>query len=168
MKYVKNLLKSLKDSLKHNEESRKERWKRIGNGETDIDDCFVSMRVNEMSDQTIDSKIAILENKGLYEFDTLLDIKTNEDTGAKVVNGAYGLCWRLSDEYVEKTGCKQFISIAKKESTYSKKGLKRGTVKLPAWVCRKSFGKGLVGALYQSETHIFRSNFNYWTGKEVA
>ena len=168
MKYGKKLLKSLKDSLKHNEETRKERFKRIGNGETDIDDCFVSMRVNEMSDQTIDSKIAILENKGLYEFDTLLDIKTNEDTGARVVNGAYGLCWRLSDEYVEKTGCKQFISIAKKESTYAKKGLKTGTAKLPAWVCNKSFGTGLVGALYQSQVHIFRSSINYWTGKEVA
>tara|TARA_Y100000593_G_scaffold95130_1_gene200451 strand:- start:17894 stop:18400 length:507 start_codon:yes stop_codon:yes gene_type:complete len=168
MKYGAKLLKSLKDSLNQNEETRNERWKRIGNGETDIDDCFVSMRANEMSDEKIETKIAILENKGLYEFDTLLDIKTNEDTGAKVVNGAYGLCWRLSDEYVKKTGCKQFISIAKKESTYAKKGVKRGTIKLPAWVCRKSFGTGLVGALYQSQIHIFRSDFNYWTGKEIA
>ena len=62
--YGETLLESLKNSLKNRDSIRKDRYSRMADGSTDIDDCFVSMRVEDHNDQLTNAKIYILENKG--------------------------------------------------------------------------------------------------------
>ena len=188
--YGETLLESLKNSLKNRDSIRKDRYSRMADGSTDIDDCFVSMRVEDHNDQLTNAKIYILENKGFSRFEKLIDLDTNKDTGAKEINGRYGPCWILPDEYVEAKGLNsKFVGIpvvpydpdpdvaydakaealykAKMNIKYAKKGYKVEKRKCAAWACTRSHGNGMYGAVFGSYVKTFESDYNYWTGKPV-
>jgi len=188
--YGETLLESLKNSLKNRDSIRKDRYSRMADGSTDIDDCFVSMRSEDHNDQLTNSKIYILENKGLSHFDKLIDLDTNEDTGGKIISGRYGPCWILPDEYVKAKGLSsKFVGIpvvpydpdpdvsydaeaealynAKMNIKYAKKGYKSEEREYAAWACTRSHGSGMYGAVFCSYVKTFESDYNYWTGKPV-
>jgi len=47
MKYGEELIRELEAEIERYENQMSRRWDRINNGETDQEDCFVSMRVEE-------------------------------------------------------------------------------------------------------------------------
>lgn len=152
------LIKQLQNEIEQYRATIEDRHRRIGEGLTDMDDCFFSDRMNSLHIRLARTKIEILENGGTCEFDVLRDIETDEIVSKKKVVGQYGLCHLIEDEYVSKFG--RFVGLAKRESTYTKKGLKKDVANFPAWATTKANGSGLYGA-YMSQVVVFQSKKNY-------
>jgi len=161
MKYGKELLENLKKEILNRKKMAEDREKRIDNFETDETDCATSIRMEYHNDTIAEMKISILENGGFSDFECLRDFQNNV-ISTKVISGKYGLCWLIDQKYQSLYGT--FVGLAKRESTYTKKGIKTSTIKLPAWVAFKGNGSGMYGA-YTGSPIVFPSNINYWTGK---
>lgn len=159
------LMKELQESIEHTVSIIRDRQERIGRGETDMDDCFVSQRSNEQSIQEDKMKINILKNKGLHEFECLIDLETDEVISVNPRSGKFGLYWRIPSEHVDKFG--NYVGYAKRESTYTRKGLKVERRTRPAWVTFSSGGGTGMMAAYTGQHVIFPSNINYYTGEPV-
>ena len=155
----KKIIQGLEVKIQRQREMLNERSERIGRGETDIDDCFVSDRMNQLSISVALRKIEIVKNGGLSEFDVLRDMETGEIVSKKVVNGKYGPCWLTVEEPQIREKYGTFIGYARRESTYNRKGLETDTVLLPAWVKTKASGAGMVGA-FNSRVITYQSDRN--------
>lgn len=59
-------------------DAMKRREIRIANGETDEDDCFLSMRSEEQNLRKCDMQLSILDTDGLMEFDGVFDAEGKE------------------------------------------------------------------------------------------
>jgi len=151
-------IQRLQNRIDHTRSLMDDRRKRIADGLTDWDDCFISERSNSQNIDLLKTKIQILKNGGTSTFDVLVDIETNEVVSKKIIDAKYGQCWVIDFEYQGKFG--KFVGMAKRESTYTKKGLKQESRELPAWACYKSNGSGMMGA-YSAYIHIFPCDVNY-------
>lgn len=165
MKTGQELIESLQSSIENQKTIMSNRQDRINKGLTDMDDCFLSERLDNTGISLDQAKIGILENKGLSSFYCLRDIETNEVVSTRIVNGKYGQCHLIKDEFVGKFG--RFVGRVKKESTYACKGLKESQYEAPAWACLKAGSGGGMCGVYNSYVQIFPSNINYWTGEGV-
>lgn len=152
------LIEQLQNEIKHHTNIMEDRHRRIAEGLTDMDDCFLSNKMNALNIQLAMAKIKILENGGTREFDVLKDIETGDIVSKRYVDGRYGPCHLIEDEYVSKFG--RFVGIAKREATYTKKGLKRDRAELPCWATIKANGSGVYGA-YMSSVVIYKTEKNY-------
>jgi hypothetical protein len=158
-------IEELKKTIEHTRELMRDRSRRIGEGLTDMDDCFISERSNQQTITGCEMKINILENKGLSQFEVLVDIDTDEivSDGDRRY-GEYGGYWVMNDEYYKRTG-KRYVGDAKRESTFTKKGVRKEYREFPAWVYFSAGGgSGLMGA-YTGSYRVFRSDKNYYTEK---
>lgn len=151
-------IESLRKEIEDKRALMADRQQRIAAGQTDMEDCFVSERSNQQAIDLANTKIEILENGGLAEFDCLRDLETGEVVSTKRLKGQWGWCWRIDDAHVAKFG--KFVGDASRESTYTRKGLKSGTCMLPAWACFDTYGTGMAGA-YSAFVKVFPSNKNY-------
>lgn len=80
MKYGKELIEELEREIKLYEETMSRRWDRINNGETDQEDCFVSMRVEERGRDLAKDKIKLIKDGGcdwFVEYATLDGVLVN-------------------------------------------------------------------------------------------
>lgn len=152
------LIKELQNEIDQYRAKIEDRQRRIGEGLTDMDDCFISDRMNSLHIDLAQRKIDILKNGGTAQFDVLRDIETGEIVSKKFSEGQHGLCHRIEDEFVSKFGL--YVGIAKRESTYTKKGLKQCVANLPAWATTQANGSGMYGA-YMSSVVVFQSKKNY-------
>ena len=155
---MKNRKAELEAEIARNTEIINDRYERINRGETDLDDCFVSQRFNELAIQVAKTKLQLLENGGTSEFPCLRDLETGEVVTYTTVNGRYGQCWLVDEKFRTKFGT--FLGIAARASTYHKKGLEWSTVELPAWVTTKAQGSGMAGA-FSSVVTIYPTRKNY-------
>jgi len=156
-------IKQQLDTIDHYTKIMMDRRKRIEQGLTDVDDCFISERSNQHAITEAKLKLEILQNGGLSKFEVLVDVETNDIVSKKIIQGKYGLCWIVNDDHADKFG--RFVGLAKKESTYSKKGLKVEWQELPAWVCfNAGSGSGMMG-MYTGAYQMFPSSKNYFTEK---
>lgn len=158
-------IESLKNEIKHTSGLIDDRMERIGKGQTDMDDCFVSQRFNELNISLTRTKIEILKNGGLWEFDVLRDLETDEIVAEDIGNGQWGSFWWIKEEFRHKFG--KTYGMAKRESTFTKKGLKRSTAMFPAWATTQANGSGMAGA-YMSSVVIFKSSWNHAINKETV
>ena len=163
MKTGKELIKSLKEEIQHTKDLISDRHKRINEGLTDMDDCFVSQRSNDLNVSLNEAKISILENGGLWSFEALY-FEDGMLASDKIVSSKYGSCWVLTDEAEARYG-KRFVGLLK-DATYKKKGFKRGDIEKSAWATYSSNGTGMMGA-YMASVKIFPSHTNYFTGKTI-
>lgn len=132
----------------------------------DMDDSSFSERFENSQISQINMKLEILKAGGLSEFDCLLDKDTKEVVSLKIVDALYGPCYIISEQFREKFGT--FVGVAKLNSTYTKKGLEKSTVMLPAWVTMEnSFGGNSLAAASSLRPMAFPSNRNYFTGEEL-
>ena len=78
MKYGKELAEIIKAEIKATEEVQKRRNERIANWETDEDDCFLSIRVEEQSLAKCRMQLAILETDGCMDYEAIFDENDKE------------------------------------------------------------------------------------------
>lgn len=131
-----------------------ERRERISNGETDMDDCFVSDRLNSLEIQRLETELEVVRNGGVSDFPAIFDLETGELVSSKIVNGRYGACFVIEDDAkANKFG--RFVSATlARDSSYTNKGLKIGSVELPARVTTRANGSGMAGAYCSTVTII--------------
>lgn len=164
--FLKNKIESLEAEMETILDNIRDRSERIGRGETDYDDCFLSSRMNSLQINELRTRIDILKNGGTRPAPCIIDLATDEIVSKKLVNGQYGRCFLVDEKYRDKFGT--FVGLAKRESTYTKKGLRLAETEVPCWTkIEAGGGSGLMGA-YTSQVVIYDTNYNYATGERVA
>lgn len=152
---------SLEKTIQDKYDLIRDRQRRISEGSTDMDDCFISQRSNEQSISEAQMKLDILKNGGVMPFDVLMDIETGDIVSKNTYSGQYGPYWRIEEKFESKFG--KYVGVAKRESTYTKKGLKVEEVDRPAWVAFSAGSGGGMMAAYTGAYQIFPSSKNYFT-----
>lgn len=137
------------------------RQERIDNWETDIDDCFISIKVDSDSLSQIDMKLHLLRNGGTSWF---LEYATLDGTiiKARWCNTKYGTKLRavMPNGEVVWTSSDTSKGLAKR-------GIKKVLCKRPAWIRFYSGDSGLMGVMTGSYGE-FPSDVNYATGEAAS
>lgn len=160
MKYGSDLLEAAKRELQELKTRNDDRFNRVVNGDIELNDCFVSAWAGNINQELLQTKIEILENGGVAEFEELFRLD-GTPTNAPLVQTKYG------SRYLVKRpdGAIEWVNPNVSEKTLARKGYKLGTVIRPAWAKIEGSGLGLAGAL-SCYVRVFPSHINYWTGEE--
>lgn len=163
MKFGNELIAQLEREIETLTEAISDRRRRIAEGLTDMDDCFVSQRCEERGINNARNKISLIKNGGCGWFEeyATLDNKLVKTTWCKSKYG-YGYVLRAempSGEIVWTT--------ASTKKGLAAKGLKKVLCKRPAWFCFTSSGSGIWGA-YTGSYEMFPSDWNYATGEAAG
>lgn len=161
MVYGKELVAQLQSEIALMKKTANERWERINDGMTDIDDCFISMRCEDRGISNNEAKIRLIENGGtdwFVEYATLDGHLVN----AHWCDTKYGYKLRvvMPDGQVVWTASDTAKGLAKR-------GLKRVECRRPAWFAFKSSNSGMLG-VYTGDYVMFPSDINYATGEEAT
>ena len=161
MLYGNELIKSLENEMRLLEESLDERYNRIASGQTDMDDCFLSERVETRGIALCRDKIALLNAGGLAWF---IEYATLDGTLVEAYwcDTRYGRKLR-----VEMPDGSVVWTTATTAKGLERQGLKKVHCLRPAWYCFRSSGKGLCG-VYSGSYDLFPSDVNYATGEPAA
>lgn len=161
MIYGQELIEQLERENELNRKAIDNRFERIANGWTDMDDCFVSQHFEERGIANNEQKIELIKDGGcawFVEYATL----DNQLIEARWCNTKYGLSLRavLPDgKVVWTTACTQ--------KGLARKGIKKVECKRPAWYEFKSAGRGMCGA-YAGHYVLCPSDVNYATGEDAT
>ena len=160
MKYGMELIEELNREIERTRKTMQDRWERINDGRTDIDDCFMSMRCEERGIRLCEEKIDLIQKGGTAWF------KEYATLDGHVVNSRwcetrFGLSLRA-----EMPDGKVVWTTAVTKKGLAKKGLKMVECRRPAWFTFKSSNKGMLG-VYTGSYVIFPSTVNYATGKQA-
>lgn len=161
MVYGNELIERLENEIKVLQESIDNRFRRIDEGLTDMDDCFVSQRFEERGISNNREKIELIRDGGcawFSEYSTLDGTLVN----ARWCNTQYGYSLRA-----EMPNGKVVWTTAMTTKGLAKKGLKRVECLRPAWFTFRSSGTGLFGA-YTGSYVLFPSDVNYATGEPAG
>ncbi len=160
MRYGLELIEDLERENEHLRATLEHRQERINEGLTDMDDCFLSDRLETRAIHTNDRKISLIKDGGCAwfgEYSTLDGTLVN----AHWCNTRYGLKLRA-----EMPDGSVIWTSADTPKGLAKVGLKKVLCKRPAWFCF-SGGKGLYGA-YSGDYVLFPSSVNYATGEDAG
>ena len=160
MVYGEELIKRLEKEIADTQDTMKRRDERIARWETDEDDCFLSIRVEERSVDLAQRKIALIK-KGGCEWFSEYATKDGVLVKANWCNTSWGSKLRIEmpdGSVVWSTGGNKSLA---------KKGLKRVLCLRPAWFAYKTPFKGLYGA-YCGGYETFPSERNYATGEMAS
>ena len=154
--YGKELAERIREDLNRTYEIIDDRNRRISDWQTDEDDCFFSIRMDEQSIEQCKMKLSILESDGTRPFTVVVDengkiVKThwfkNNWGGESIVgNGVFASSMRA---LLKKTGWHQ------EERNY------------PVWVKFVANGSGMFGA-YTGSYQVVRWHTNMVTGEYVG
>lgn len=160
-KYGKELVEQLKKEIARLEESISNRWDRINEGMTDMDDCFMSERCEERGIQNNKDKIALINRGGCEWFQeyATLDGKLVDAHWCHTQYG-YSLRAVMPDGRVVWTTACTAKGLAKK-------GLKKVECLRPAWFKFSCSSGGMLG-VYTGQYVYIPSDINYATGEPAA
>lgn len=161
MTFGKELIAQLEREIENYRTAMNDRAERINAGLTDMDDCFVSQRVEERGLELAKDKIALINDGGCAWFTEYATLD-GQLVKAKWCNTKYGRSLRA-----EMPNGQVVWTTASTQNGLAKKGLKKVLVKRPAWFCFESSGTGLWGA-YTGSYVLFASDYNYATGEYVG
>ncbi len=167
MRYGEELIKDLENEIKHYEEIMDRRWDRINDGQTDIDDCFMSMRCEERGRDLAKRKIELIRNGGcewFMEYATLEGQLLNAKWCRCKSFTGYGTISKLRVEMPDGTVKWTQATTAK---GLARIGIKRVLCKRPAWFKFSSGHSGMLG-VYTGEYITFPSEINYATGQQAG
>lgn len=161
MKYGIELINSLEAEIEMYHKNMTERMSRIDDGMTDMDDCFMSQRVDERGISTAKSKIHLLKNGGCAWFTEYATLD-GQIINARWCDTRYGLKLRaeMPDGSVVWTTADTAKGLAKK-------GIKKVECLRPAWFAFHSSSRGLAG-VYGGDYVLFPSDYNYATGEPAS
>ena len=161
MKYGKELIEQLQDEIARMEKSGRERWERINNMDTDIDDCFISMRCEDRGIANNKSKSDLIKDGGCAWF---IEYATLDG----VLVDAYWCHTKFGDSLRVKMPDGSVVwTTATTTKGLAKKGLKKVECKRPAWFAFHSSQRGMLG-VYTGEYVMFPSDVNYATGEAAS
>ena len=158
MKYGKELIKSLEAEIESYRNAISDRAKRIDDGLTDMDDCFVSQRCEERWISTAQSKIHLLKNGGCAWFAEYATLD-GQLINAHWCNTKYG--YKLRAEMPDGSVVWTTADTAK---GLAKHGIKKVECLRPAWFAFHSSERGMLG-VYSGSYVLFPSDINYATGE---
>jgi len=132
------------------------RWERINQGLTDMDDCFMSQRVEERGIANCKMQLEILEGDGTMEIEVLLD-KTGNVFEPRWIETRYG--------------CKMIaggVFANSKKALLKKTGWAIGTKRVPCWTKFCAGSGGGMCAVYTGSYQVVRWHTNMVTGEYVG
>ena len=160
-KYGAELIAQLEAEIVRMQESIDNRYDRIERGLTDMDDCFISQKVESEGIATNRQMIDLIKNGGTAWF---LDYATLDGqlVDAMWCNTKYG--WKLRVKMPDGDVIWTASDTAK---GLAKRGLKKVEVLCAAWFKYSSPCGGMAG-VYAGSYQLCRSEFNYATGETVT
>lgn len=132
---------------------------RIERGETDEDDCFMSIKVEGVTIEECKQKINILKEGGVAWFDWYTDTEGVPCESARWVQTKFG-----RSLVVDFADGRTIWTTALTEKGLAKKGLVKVEGLFPAWVRVEANGSGMVGA-FLAYPRKYRANLNRATGE---
>lgn len=159
--YGQELIDRLEAEIALMRQSASERWDRINAQQTDIDDCFISMRCEDRGISNNQDKIKLIKDGGcawFREYATLDGVLVN----AHWCNTKYGYSLRA-----EMPDGSVVWTTASTPKGLAKRGLKAVECKRPAWFAFKSNNAGMFG-VYTGSYVLFPSDVNYATGEDAS
>lgn len=135
------------------------RNERIVNGETDEDDCFISIRVNENAIKEANLQIDIIKNGGTSWFDWYTDMNNVPCVDARWVDTKFG-----GSMVVNFADGRTVWTTAQTEKGLAKKGLKKVEARFPVWTKTYCHGSGMLG-VFNSSVGTYRAELNRATGE---
>jgi hypothetical protein len=158
MLYGKELIESLRKDIDLMRKAIDDRWDRINEGITDIDDCFISQRCEERGIETAKAKIQLIEDGGYAWFREYATLD-GQIVNAHWCNTKYGYKLR-----VEMPDGSVVWTTASTKNGLARKGIRQVECKRPAWFKFSSGHGGMLG-VYTGDYVLFPSDRNYATGK---
>lgn len=160
-KYGTELIAQLEAEITRMQESIENRMDRINSGLTDMDDCFISQKVESETIATNQQKINLINNGGTAWFLSYATLD-GQIVDAMWCNTKYGykLRVKMPDGEIIWTASDTAKGLAKR-------GLKKVEILLPAWFSFSTSGSGMAGVMSGSY-QLCRSDFNYATGETVT
>lgn len=149
------LLETLKNQLNGTRQAAAAREERIANAEVEWTDCSTSIWANSRMDDLLQTKIEILENGGLAEFNELHYID-GTPTNAKLYENRWGWSYRI----VKTNGEIDWVNPYVKPATLERKGYKMAKVLKPAWAKLAGGGKGMSGMMNVGVS-VYETPINY-------
>lgn len=168
MKFGEELITELEEEIERMRAAQERRDERIRNWETDEEDCFISMRVEERAERLARDKIRLIKEDG--GFGWFVEYATLD---GKILNARWCECqsfvgfgkeWKLR---VEMPDGKVIWTTADTRKGLARRGIKKVLAKRPAWYAFRSSDKGMLG-VYTGEYALFPSSVNYATGEAAA
>lgn len=137
-------------------ESISERSARIARGETDEDDCFMSINSNQKALSECDLKLNILDGDGCEDFDAVVD-----ENGEEV-----SVYW-FDNKWGKETCVARGIFASSINALLKKTGWTQKKIRVPVWVKFQSGGSGMCG-VYTGYYRVCRWHTNMVTGEYVG
>ena len=155
MKYGEELKQIIIDEKERMISALERREERIRNWETDEDDCFLSIKVEQQTIQECNMKLRILNTDGLMDYEAVFD-EDDQEVRVKWVNTKYGT--RIVGRGIF---ANSMSALLKKTGWHTK------MIRVPVWVSFSSNGSGLYGA-YTGSYQEVRWHTNMVTGEYVG
>jgi len=154
--YGKELAELVRKNIQRHADAIKSRMDRINEGWTDMDDCFLSQRVDERAIGEARMQLAILEGDGTMEIDAIFD-EDGKEVDVRWANTRYG--YKLVARGIWANSQKALLK---------KTGWTKRTIKVPCWTSFSPGSGGGMCAVYSGTYEVVRWHTNMVTGEYVG
>lgn len=133
-----------------------DRTRRIAEGSTDIDDCFISQRVEEEGIHECNLQLRILDGDGMMDYDAILDENGNE----------VRIHW-FTNKWGRSSVVGNGVFASSIPALLKKTGWTERTIRVPAWTKFCTSNSGMMGVMTGSY-QVVRWHTNMVTGEYVG
>lgn len=154
--YGEELKKSIIKQRQRLIDAMNRREERISNCETDYDDCFISIHIEQDGIRACNMQIKILDGDGMMDYNTVVDENGNEVRVHFFTNK-----WGKESVVGNGVFASSFKALLKKTGWVEK------TIRVPAWTKFCTNGSGMSGVMSGS-TEVVRWHTNMKTGEYVG
>lgn len=165
--YGEELKKSIMETKQRMIDALDRRDERIRNWETDEDDCFMSIRVEQQAISECNKQLAILNGDGMMDFEATFDKEGNE-VRVRYVRTRFGDAY-VVDVPSDEPGHKwKPVFASSMKALLKKTGYTQKTIRVPAWTKFCSGPGGGLCGVYSGSYETVRWHTNMLTGEYVG
>ena len=154
--YGEELRATILATRKRMEQAISDRRNRINNGETDMDDCFMSQHIEEDAIRECNMQLEILDGDGCWDWNVYVDENGKEVRVHYFVNKWGRDCYVANGVFASSL-----------KALMKKTGIKETTIRVPVWTKFVASGSGMFG-VYCGSTQVVRWHTNMVTGEYVG